>query len=76
MTPRQKLVRNVRRCLADLGVAGVWKMSLADLVSESRFALRYHSQNMASDEVANLTAIIIGETSSHAAVQPFDLVGK
>ena len=56
-TARQQLVRNCRRCLADLVGGHVWKWSLWHVKLEAHMILwdRLRRDKLAKDEVANLS---------------------
>ena len=59
-TEREKLIRDVRRCLADLNGGRVWKWELARLRHEADYVLDVRREGLAKDEIRNLEAFLKG----------------
>jgi predicted nucleic acid-binding Zn-ribbon protein len=54
---REQLIRNARRCMADLCGGHVWKWSVGRLRCEAYYVLRERSDELASDEQATLRVL-------------------
>lgn len=56
-TERAKLIRNAKRCLADLCGGHVWQWTVSRTQEESRYVLRVRRNELARDEINTLSAL-------------------